>query len=141
MLLIGLIARLVGVISGAKLHDHIPGIRFFGGGILDQTGWLIGLLVASFWFTSAIRFGVSLMESILSAEIWTDLVNKVYTNLMLQRYEFFTHHRTAHLSERFNRILNRVSTTVVTPLITIAGNTLSVLVLLFGVLLITGNLD
>ena len=138
MLLIGLIARLVGVISGAKLHDHIPGIRFFGGGILDQTGWLIGLLVASFWFTSAIRFGVSLMESILSAEIWTDLVNKVYTNLMLQRYEFFTHHRTAHLSERFNRILNRVSTTVVTPLITIAGNTLSVLVLLFGVVFFVG---
>ncbi len=138
MLLIGLIARLVGVISGAKLHDHIPGIRFFGGGILDQTGWLIGLLVASFWFTSAIRFGVSLMESILSAEIWTDLVNKVYTNLMLQRYEFFTHHRTAHLSERFNRILNRVSTTVVTPLITIAGNALSVLVLLFGVVFFVG---
>ena len=139
MLLVGLIARLVGVIFGAKLHDHIPGIRFFGGGILDQTGWLLGLLIASFWFTSAIRFGAALMQSILSAEIWTDLVNKVYGNLMLQRYEFFTHNRTAHLSERFNRILNRVSTTVVTPLITIVSNTLSVLVLLVGVVFVLGR--
>ncbi len=138
MLLVGLLARLVGVMSGATLHDHIPGIRFFGGGILDQTGWLLGLLIASFWFTSAIRFGVSLMQSMLSAEIWTDLVNKVYANLMLQRYEFFTHNRTAHLSERFNRILNRVSTTVVTPLITIVANTLSVLVLLVGVVFVLG---
>ena len=138
MLLVGLLARLVGVMSGATLHDRIPGIRFFGGGILDQTGWLLGLLIASFWFTSAIRFGVSLMQSMLSAEIWTDLVNKVYANLMLQRYEFFTHNRTAHLSERFNRILNRVSTTVVTPLITIVGNTLSVLVLLVGVVFVLG---
>ncbi|KZR62281.1 ABC transporter ATP-binding protein [Prochlorococcus sp. MIT 1303] len=138
MLLVGLLARLVGVMSGATLHDRIPGIRFFGGGILDQTGWLLGLLIASFWFTSAIRFGVSLMQSLLSAEIWTDLVNKVYANLMLQRYEFFTHNRTAHLSERFNRILNRISTTVVTPLITIVGNTLSVLVLLVGVVFVLG---
>ena len=138
MLLVGLLARLVGVMSGATLHDRIPGIRFFGGGILDQTGWLLGLLIASFWFTSAIRFGVSLMQSMLSAEIWTDLVNKVYANLMLQRYEFFTHNRTAHLSERFNRILNRVSTTVVTPLITIVANTLSVLVLLVGVVFVLG---
>ena len=138
MLLVGLIARLVGVISGAKLHDHIPGIRFFGGGILDQTGWLLVLLIASFWFASAIRFGVLLMQSLLSAEIWNDLVNKVYCNLMLQRYEFFTHNRTAHLSERFNRILNRISTAVVTPLITIVGNILSVLVLLVGVVFVLG---
>jgi len=138
MLLVGLLARLVGVMSGTKLHDHIPGIRFFGGEILDQTGWLLGLLIASFWFTSAVRFGVSLMQSILSAEIWNDLVNKVYSNLMLQYYEFFTHHRTAHLSERFNRILNSVSTTVVAPLITIVANTLSVSVLLVGVVFVLG---
>ena len=138
MLLVGLLARLVGLLAGVKLADQIPGIRFFGGGLLDQAGWLLALLIASFWFTSAVRFGVALMESILSAEIWTDLVNKVYSNLMLQRYEFFQRERTSHLSERFNRILNRVSVAVITPLITIAGNTLSVLVLLTGVVIVLG---
>ena len=29
--LVGLLARLVGLLAGAKLGDQIPGIRFFGG--------------------------------------------------------------------------------------------------------------
>ena len=32
--LVGLLARLVGLLAGAKLGDQIPGIRFFGGGML-----------------------------------------------------------------------------------------------------------
>ena len=138
MLLVGLMARMVGLLAGVKLQDEIPGIRVFGGSLLDQAGWLIGLLIAAFWFTSIIRFGVSLMQSMLSAEIWNDLVNKVYANLMRQRYAFFTENRTANLSESFNRVLNRISTAVISPLITIAGNLLSVVVLLVGVNIILG---
>ena len=139
ILLVGLLARLVGLMAGVKLADQIPGIHVFGGGMLDQAGWLLGLLIVAFWLTSGLRFGVAYLQSMLSAEIWNDLVNKVYRNLMLQDYEFFTHHRTANLSESFNRILNKVSTTVVSPMITIAGNALSVLVLLSGVVLVLGT--
>ena len=139
ILLVGLLARLVGLMAGVKLADQIPGIDVFGGGMLDQAGWLLGLLIVAFWLTSSLRFGVAFLQSMLSAEIWNDLVNKVYRNLMLQDYEFFTHHRTANLSESFNRILNKVSTTVVSPMITIAGNALSVLVLLSGVVLVLGT--
>ena len=138
MLLVGLMARMVALLAGVKLQDQIPGIRVFGGSLLDQAGWLIGLLIAAFWFTSIIRFGVSLMQSMLSAEIWNDLVNRVYANLMRQRYAFFTENRTANLSESFNRVLNRISTAVISPLITIAGNLLSVVVLLVGVNIILG---
>ena len=139
ILLVGLLARLVGLMAGVKLADQIPGIHVFGGGMLDQAGWLLGLLIVAFRLTSGLRFGVAFLQSMLSAEIWNDLVNKVYRNLMLQDYEFFTHHRTANLSESFNRILNKVSTTVVSPMITIAGNALSVLVLLSGVVLVLGT--
>ncbi len=139
ILLVGLLARLVGLMAGVKLADQIPGIKVFGGGMLDQAGWLLGLLIVAFWLTSGLRFGVAYLQSMLSAEIWNDLVNKVYRNLMLQDYEFFTHHRTANLSESFNRILNNVYTTVVSPMITIAGNALSVLVLLSGVVLVLGT--
>ena len=136
--LVGLMARMVGLLAGVKLQDQIPGIRVFGGSLLDQAGWLIGLLIAAFWFTSIIRFSVSLMQSMLSAEIWNDLVNRVYANLMRQNYAFFTEKRTANLSESFNRVLNRISTAVVSPLINIAGNLLSVVVLLVGVSIILG---
>lgn len=138
MLLVALIARIVGLLADAKLQDRIPQIYFFGGGLLDQAGWLFALLIAFFWFTSAVRFCVALMESILSAEIWADLVNKVYENLMMQHYGYFQEQRTAHLSERFNRILNRVSVAVIAPLISIASDSLSVLVLLVGVVFFLG---
>ena len=138
LLLIAFLARFVGLFSGAKLADRLPGIWVFGGGILDQTGWLLALLIASFWLTSFVRFLVSLMQSLLSAEIWNDLVNQVYQNVLQQRYEFFIENRTANLSEKFNRILNSVSTKVVIPLIAIAGNALSVTSLLIGVVFVLG---
>jgi hypothetical protein len=34
MILVGLLARMVGLLAGVKLDDQIPGIRFFGGGLL-----------------------------------------------------------------------------------------------------------
>ena len=138
ILLVGLLARLVGLMAGVQLSDQVPGIHFFGGGILDQTGWLLALLIVAFWVTSAIRFGVAYLQSMLSAEIWNDLVNKVYRNLILQNYEFFTLQRTANLSESFNRILNKISTTVVSPVIAISANALSVVVLLAGVVFVLG---
>ena len=139
ILLVGLLARLVGLLAGAKLGDQIPGIRFFGGGLLDQAGWIVVLLITAYWFASGIRFGVAWLESLLTAEIWSDLVNKVYNNLMLQRYEFFMHKRTSVLSERFNRILSRVTGAVITPMIAIAGNLLSVLALIVGVVFVLGS--
>ena len=138
ILLVGLLARVVGLMAGVKLVDQVPGITFFGGDILDQAGWLLGLLIVTFWLTSAIRFGVAYLQSMLSAEIWNDLVNKVYSNLMFQDYEFFAIHRTANLSESFNRILNKLSISIVSPVIAMTSNALSVIVLLLGVVFVLG---
>ena len=136
--LVGMMTRLAGLMAGGRLQDQLPGVRVFGGGVLDQAGWLIALLIAAFWIASVARFGVALLQSFLSAEIWNDLVNKVYRNLMLQRYEFFADNRTANLAESFTRVLNRVSNSVITPLLAVAGNALSVSVLLVGVVLAIG---
>ena len=138
ILLIAFLARFVGLFSGAKLDDRLPGVLVFGGGFLDQAGWLLALLIASFWLTSGLRFAVAYMQSMLSAEIWNDLVNQVYMNVLGQRYEFFIQNKTANLSEQFNRILNSVSTKVVSPLIAIAGNALSVTSLMIGVVFVLG---
>ena len=138
VVLVGMMTRLAGLMTGGRLQDQLPGVRVFGGGVLDQAGWLLALLVAAFWIASVARFGVALLQSFLSAEIWNDLVNKVYCNLMLQRYEFYSDNRTANLAESFNRVLNRVSNSVITPLLAVAGNALSVSVLLVGVVLAIG---
>ncbi|CAE06688.1 ABC transporter ATP-binding protein [Parasynechococcus marenigrum] len=136
--LVGMMTRLAGLMAGGRLQDQLPGVRVFGGGILDQAGWLLFLLAATFWIASLSRFGVALLQSFLSAEIWNDLVNKVYSNLMMQRYEFFADNRSANLAESFNRVLNRVSNSVIVPLLAVAGNALSIIVLLVGVVFAIG---
>ena len=57
----------------------------------------------------------------------------------MQNYEFFTQKRSAVLSERFNRILTRVTSTVISPMIAISGNVLSVSALLIGVAIALGG--
>ena len=136
--LVALLARLVGLLSGARLNDYLPGIKVFGGGFLDQSGWLVVLLIAAFWLSATVRFAVALMQNLLSAEVWNDLVNKVYDNLMRQKFDFFVRQHTANLSERFNRILNGVSTGVIAPILLIVGNFISVASLLLGVVLVLG---
>ena len=138
MLLVGLLARFVGIISGAKLNDQIPGIWIFGGRFLDQAAWIIALLIAAYWFASALRFTSAYKQSLLAAEIWSDVVNKVYENILMQGYEFFTLKSTSELSARFNRVLGRMSTTILAPLIVTVGNALTLLVLLAGVLIVLG---
>ena len=59
--LVALLARLVGLLAGNNLQDKIPGIKVFGGALLDQAGWIVGLLILTFWLASGVRFGVSLM--------------------------------------------------------------------------------
>ena len=66
-------------------------------------------------------------------------MNKVYDNLMRQKYDFFIRQRTANLSEKFNRILNSVSTGVISPILLITGNLVSVASLLVGVVVVLGT--
>ena len=136
--LVALLARLVGLLAGNNLQDKIPGIKVFGGALLDQAGWIVGLLILAFWLASAVRFGVSLMQSLLSAEIWNDLVNRVYLTLMRQEYEFFVGGRSKGIALQFNRIFNNVSTGVIAPLITSSGNLVSILSLISGIVLVLG---
>ena len=136
--LVALLARLVGLLAGNNLQDKIPGIKVFGGVLLDQAGWIIGLLILFFWLASGVRFGVALMQSLLSAEIWNDLVNRVYLSLMRQNYDFFVGGKSREIALQFNRIFSNVSTGVIAPLIASAGSLVSILSLITGIVLILG---
>ncbi len=136
--LVALLARLIGLLVGNNLQDKIPGIKVFGGALLDQAGWIIGLLILVFWLASGIRFGVSLMQSLLSAEIWNDLVNRVYLTLMRQEFEFFVGSKSKGIALQFNRIFDNVSTGVIAPLITSVGSLISIIALLVGIIIVLG---
>ena len=133
LVFIGLLARLVGALSGSRLADRIPQILVFGGNKADQGIWIAVLVIALVWLSMALRYGASLIQSFLSAQIWADYGNRIYANVLLQPYEYFQTQNTAHLLARLNRILGRISDDLILPLLTVVSNALSVTVLTLGI--------
>jgi len=138
LVFIGLLARLVGALSGAKLPNQIPHILFFGGGRFDQSLWLAALLITLVWFSSGLRFLMNVMQAFLSAQVWSDYGNKIYSNILYQSLEYFQDQRSSNLLARMNLILSQISDRIILPLLSFLSSLLSSGVLLIGVLLVLG---
>ena len=72
LVFVGLLARLVGAMSGSRLADMIPKIFVFGGDGTDQSMWIAGLIIGLVWITTLLKYGAVMIQSLLSAQIWAD---------------------------------------------------------------------
>jgi ATP-binding cassette subfamily B protein len=138
LVFVGLLARLVGALSGARLPNRIPQVLFFGGGRSDQSLWLAGLLIGLVWLSSGLRFLMNTMQAFLSAQVWTDYGNQIYANILYQPLEYFQDQRSSNLLARMNLILSQISDRIVLPLLAFLSSLLSSGVLLVGVFLVLG---
>ena len=138
LVFVGLIAKLVGSFSGSSLADNLPFVRVFGGDILDRGLWIVGILLALIWISTALKFASRLVEARVSAEIWAVFGNRVYGNLILQSYDYFKDSSSMTLLTRLNRVLSKVSDSVVMPLLLICGNIVSSGILVVGVIVAFG---
>ena len=138
LVFVGLIAKLVGSFSGSSLADNLPFVRVFGGDILDRGLWIVGILLALIWISTVLKFASRLVEARVSAEIWAVFGNRVYGNLILQSYDYFKDSSSMTLLTRLNRVLSKVSDSVVMPLLLICGNIVSSGILVVGVIIAFG---
>ena len=138
LVFVGLIAKLVGSFSGSSLADNLPFIRVFGGDVLNRGLWIVGILLALIWISTALKFASRLVEARVSAEIWAVLGNRVYGNLILQSYDYYKDSSSMTLLTRLNRVLSKVSDSVVMPLLSICGNIVSSGILVVGVVVAFG---
>jgi ATP-binding cassette subfamily B protein len=138
LVFVGLLARLVGAMSGSRLADKIPNIFVFGGGRADQGLWIAAVLIGLVWVSTLLKYAAALIQSLLSAQIWADYGEKIYANVLLQAYEYFQAQNTAHMLARLNRILSRISDDIVLPILTIVSNSVSVGVLTSGIVIAFG---
>ena len=84
LVFVGLLARLVGALSGVKLQDTIPQIWFFGGGRTSQSLWIVGILLGLIWMSTGLKVLPAALQSFLSAQIWADYGNRIYANILMQ---------------------------------------------------------
>ncbi len=138
LVFVGLLARLVGALSGSRLADKIPNIFVFGGDRADQGLWIAGVLIALVWITTLLKFWAALIQSLLSAQIWGDYGERIYANILLQPYDYFQSQSTAYMLARLNRILSRISDDIILPILTIISSLLSTGVLTVGIVITFG---
>lgn len=138
LVFVGLIAKLVGSLSGSSLADNLPFIRVFGGDALNRGLWIVGILLALIWLSTGVKFYAKLIEVRVSADIWSSLGNLVYGNLILQDYDYFKSGGSIALLTRLNRVLSKVSDGVVLPIMDILSNVISGGILVIGVILAFG---
>ena len=138
LVFVGLIAKLVGSFSGSSLSDNLPFVRVFGGDVLDRGLWIVGILLALIWISTALKFASRLVEARVSAEIWAVLGSRIYGNLILQSYDYYKDSSSMTLLTRLNRVLSKVSDSVVMPLLSICGNIISSGILVLGVVVAFG---
>lgn len=140
LVFVGLIAKLVGSLSGSSLADNLPFVRVFGGNALNRGLWIAGILLVLIWVSTGMKFFAKLIEVRVSANIWSSLGNRVYGNLILQDYDYFKSGGSITLLTRLNRVLSKVSDGIVMPMMDILSNLVSGGILVAGVVYAFGSI-
>ena len=138
LVFVGLVAKLVGSFSGSDLADNVPFVRVFGGDALNRGLWIVAILLALIWISTALKFASKLIEVRVSADIWAVFGNRVYSNLILQGYDYYKDTSSITLLTRLNRVLSKVSDNIVIPMLSIVSNILSSGILALGVVVAFG---
>lgn len=134
LLMVWVVSRLFGALVGSRLDDHLPGVKVFGGDALNQSLWLVGLLIAFAWLASLSKLLLRFFQQRLTARIWIDLSNLVHSRVLAQDYEYHLSKSTAKLSAMVLSHIKKISNSVVIPLLLMMGSIFSIIMLSFGIL-------
>ena len=136
LLIVSVIARLTGALSGASLIDQIPGIHVFGGSRPDQSLWLIALFIGLSWCSSLLRLLLRYLQNKVSTDIWRDLTNKAFGRVLSQQYEFHLTRKTPELAAQILQNFERISSCGIRPVLQLFSALTTVGLLSIGVLII-----
>ena len=136
LLIVSVIARLTGALSGAALIDQIPGIHVFGGSRPDQSLWLIALFIGLSWCSSLLRLLLRYLQNKVSSDIWRDLTNKAFGRVLSQQYEFHLTRKTPELAAQILQNFERISSCGIRPVLQLFSALITVGLLSIGVLII-----
>ncbi len=134
LLTVWVVSRLFGALVGSKLHDHLPGVKVFGGDSFNQSLWLILLLIVFAWVAALSKLVLQFFQQRLTARIWVDFSNQIHSRVLAQDYEYHLSKSTAKLSAMVLSHIKKISNSVVNPLLRMVGSVFSIIMLSFGIL-------
>ena len=133
---IAVVARLTGALIGVELLDVLPGVRIFGGNLVDQSFWLISIFILLSWTASGLRLALQYSQQRLTALIWRDLSDQIHHNVLYQRYSYHLLRSTAGLTSLIIGNVKAVSNGVINPILRMTSSIVSVLLLSIGIVFV-----
>ena len=135
---IAVVARLSGALVGGRLTDIFPGIRFFGGGQLEQSLWLAVIFIALIWLQSVVKIILRFSQEKIASDIWLDLSARIFSGIIQQPYEYHLSNNLARLSSDLLGNLECLLREIVTPILRGISNLVTILILTVGIIYIGG---
>lgn len=136
LVIIAVVARLAGALIGANLLDSLPGVRVFGGNMVNQTLWLISLFIILSWIASGLRLSLQYTQQRLTALIWRDFSDQIHHNVLYQPYAYHLLRSTSGLTSLIIGNVKAVSNGVINPILRIASSAVSVVLLSLGIVVV-----
>jgi ATP-binding cassette subfamily B protein len=133
---IGVVARLTGALIGVELLDALPGIKIFGGNLVNQSFWLISIFIILAWTSSGLRLALQYSQQRLTALIWRDLSDQIHHNVLYQRYSYHLLRSTAGLTSLIIGNVKAVSNGVINPILRMTSSIVSVVLLSVGIVFV-----
>jgi ATP-binding cassette subfamily B protein len=136
LLTIAVVSRLAGALIGVQLLDFLPGVKVFGGGMAEQSLWLISIFIALAWAASALRLILQYTQQRLTALIWRDFSDQIHHNILYQPYSYHLLRSTSGLTSLIIGNVKAVSNGVINPILRIASSSVSVILLSLGIVFV-----
>ncbi len=135
---IAVVGRLSGALIGGRLTDILPGIRFFGGGQLEQSLWLAVIFIVFIWLQSVVKIALRFSQEKIASDIWLDLSAIIFSGIIQQTYEYHLSNNLARLSSDLLGNLECLLREIVTPILRGISNLVTIVILTIGIIYIGG---
>ena len=129
-----LIAQLTGSLLKQDLVGLAPNLGSAGSDAVSHSLRMIVLFILFCWLASAAKLGLRLRQQRLSAGIWRDLSDLIYSRLLHQPFAFHLEKGSAELCSRVLGNLNHLAVHVITPMLQLISGMASILLLSVGIL-------
>ena len=135
---IAVVGRLSGALVGGRLSNLFPGIRFFGGGELEQSLWLAIIFIGLIWLQSVVKITLRFVQEKIASDIWLDLSDRIFSGIIQQPYEYHLSNNLARLSSELLGNLECLLREIVTPILQGISNIVTIIILTIGIIYIGG---
>lgn len=139
LVVVSLVSRLFTILVGQPNKPALPFTEFIPNDPQLKVIGLVGIYIIMNWIASFLNLLLKAKQERLRVSIWLDLSKLAQRKILMQKYEFFLGESSIELCTKFLLNIERVSVTLVLPLLKIVSGCFIVFFVCIAILSIAKN--